>query len=150
MSQETAVKPICSKCGSEALGPALFCYACGARLSVEDASDIAENAAELGPDKPIAPPQGDPFEPVEESPEKEAMKPPTDDAAAEGDAQDGLADIGMQTASALRKDPEVMRLRRIEVRWSSDEGTPNIWFLVSTVALTLVALAIFLISLYLR
>jgi len=150
MSQETAVKPICSKCGSEALGPALFCYHCGERLSFEEVPVVEAKEVEKGTDKPIAPPSGDPFEPVAESPEKGKEIEPLEVDPADSESSDGLAEIGMRTASALRKNPEVMRLRRIEVRWASDEGAPNIWFLVSTVVFTLVALGIFLISLYLR
>ena len=150
MSQETAVKPICSKCGSEALGTALFCYSCGARLSFDEEPESEGNASEPGSDKPIAPPSGDPFEPVAESPEKGKKTESEEEEPGESEMSGGLEEIGMRTASALRKNPEVMRLRRIEVRWASDEGAPNIWFLVSTAIFTLVALGIFLISLYLR
>lgn len=146
MSQELAVKPICSECGSEALGTALFCFSCGARLKMQEPEAEPESVADTAEeDKPIAAPTGDPFDVGTETGDQKEKS-----SAVEPEVADELADIGMRTASNLRKNPDVMRLRRIEVRWNSDEGSPNFWFILSTILLTLLALGIFLVSMYLR
>jgi hypothetical protein len=149
MSQTPIPKPVCSKCGSEALGPALFCYHCGSRLGVDEVQEKElseiDRAGEDRVDVPIEPPSGDPFE----------------DAAAEDDEKPQAAkanekslkpeiDPGMTTASALRKNPEVLRMRRVEVRWTPDEGSPNVWFIIAALTLSLSFLGIFLLSMYLR
>lgn len=148
MPQSVAQLPACSECGSEPLGQALFCFNCGARLKVEEPEETASEPEETGDepssviDRPIEPPQGDPFEQAEEKGEE-------GEAEDKGAEEDGSGSIG-KTASAIRQGEGLMRMRRIETRWTPDESSPNLWFIVASTVFFLAALGIFFLSMYLR
>ncbi len=152
MSQTPAHKPVCSECGSETLGPALFCFHCGARLG-SDATET-ETGAKAGSDlesvditgKAIAPPPGDPFTATADVGSDLAVE----EVALQDENLEPSMDSGMATASTLRKNPGVMRMRRVEVRWASNEGSPNIWFIVASIVLFALVFGVFLLSMILR
>lgn len=165
MPQPVSQLPACSECGSEVLGTALFCFNCGARLEVKpgkkgsekisksedapEAPDSTKPDAEL----PIAAPAGDPFETAEEDEKAEDA-----DVKAESSKKEVLAarvpkppgDPMAATASDLRQAEGLMRMRRIETRWMPEDQSPNVWFLIGSLALVLLAVGILLLSLYLR
>ena len=148
MPQSVAEKIVCSECGSDGLEKALFCYSCGAPLIVDDPAvedyKTTEAVDKSAPaeDQPITAPEGDPFTGPED----------------EGDGSERVVKTAetddpfppVKTAAVLKKDTGVMRMRRIEVRWTSDDGTPNIWFLLATIALFAIAFGVFLLSMLLR
>ncbi len=159
MPQIVAHKPVCSECGEEALGKALFCFKCGSRLTLELPTD--EKGKERDPltELPIEAPSGEPFEETQDKKRKKKTKKKNEKTEAEEPAQDVAPDqpvesersaSTVQTASSIRKDLGVMRLRRIETRWIPEEGQPNLWFVVGTLLLFGLAFGVFLISMYLR
>ncbi|QQS42462.1 MAG: zinc ribbon domain-containing protein [Acidobacteriota bacterium] len=150
MPQSVAQLPACSECGSEALGQAIFCFNCGARLRVDDPDnsqagpDEGAGGSSSVVDRPIAPPPGDPFEQMED--------PAGDHLTAESadDAPETEPVSSARTATAIRKGDAPARMRRIETRWIPEQESPNVWFIVASVLFFLAAFGIFLLSMYLR
>lgn len=163
MPDRSVEKPVCAECGAEAVGQALFCYHCGSRLVV-DAHQEGEGAVPgTSPEQevltPIEAPPGDPFAASDDSGDKKkrktagkggsAQKEKKKDAA-EGSGGQKTNASTVRTATSIRKDLGVMKLRRIETRWTPEEGGPNIWFIVGATILFIAAFGVFLISMYLR
>lgn len=147
MPQSVAEKIVCSECGSDGLEKALFCYSCGAPLNVDVSSggdgpnEVAAEESTAAEDQPISAPEGDPFS-GPDGPAEESEGDPKTSAAAPFPP--------IKTAAVLKKDSGLMRMRRIEVRWTSDDGTPNIWFILATIVLFSIAFGVFLLSMLLR
>ncbi|HUF05310.1 MAG TPA: hypothetical protein VMM38_14195 [Aridibacter sp.] len=77
--------------------------------------------------------------------EGEKVETGDDDAAA-----DDEPDPSARTASAIRQGEGLTRMRRIETRWTPDEQSPNLWFIIASTVFFLAAFGIFLVSMYLR
>lgn len=151
MSEKSSIQPVCAECGSEPLSGALFCYHCGARLAASGKAEVKKGKKKSAKrsvdivDKPIEPPPGDPFEDQPKAPNDERKRrSPRASAEARG------SDNEVKSSPGIGKDPGLMKLRRIETRWTPEDDTPNIWFLIAASSLFLVAFGIFLVSMYLR
>ena len=150
MPRTVTEKPVCSECGAEPLGKALFCYSCGAALTSgefppENKEQIegSRAATQSKTDVPISPPKGTPF-PEEEQDKEDEVKHERKSEEVEP------VTAAVKTASAIRRDPRIARMKRVETRWEPESGAPNIWFLASAVLLALLAFAVFLLSMQLR
>lgn len=163
MSDKAVEKPVCAECGAEALGQALFCYHCGSRLTVDLQQESEKSglgaAAQGEVLTPIDPPSGDPFTVSDGSADKKKGKPSKESRIAQKEKPNAVsesvqsrdsAESTVRTASAIRKDLGVMKLRRIETRWVPEEGGPNLWFLIGAAVLSLIVFGVFMISMYLR
>jgi len=148
MTKTVKEKLACSECGSEAKSHALYCFHCGSSLRSENSESIEGNEEVREKSK---------------SSESEPGRIPMPGGIAAKELHEMTTEVGkdrsdagttgspkMRTASALRRYPSILRMRRIEVRWESKEEGPNIWFIVFALALSILVFVVFLLSMYLR
>jgi hypothetical protein len=135
MIVETAV---CDACGAEVRDESLFCYNCGG--SVNTKSD------EPQPEVPE-------LIRTESNDARRATELHSKDEGAFG--RDGLVEQrpgskpALRSAASLRKQRRASNRQPIEVTWERPAG-PGIGFVITTVVLTMGALVLMLIALYLR
>ena len=123
MMSETAVQSsVCEACGVDVRDESLFCYNCGERVT-----------AEVPLEQPV-PESNEPGEPVAGKNDiavQPASRPP------------------LKSAASLRKQRRASNRQPVEVSWEQRSGQP-VTFILATIVLTLAALVLLAIALYLR
>ena len=145
---ETLVKEkVCRACGADVRPLALFCYNCGSAVApgvplTENNNKKVEN--DWFQDEPVE----EEFESKDEliaDEKSEAVEEIADDETAE------KRDLSkMDSAANLRRRGKSVQKKRVEIVWEEHDNAPNGWFIFFAVLLTILAVAIWLISTYLE
>jgi hypothetical protein len=164
MAETLVENRICSACGAEVRRGALFCYNCGGAVAPEMPATAEKTEINQPPtidvfrdalveEKLVA------EKPVTENPEPSeqvlAERAETAEAAAPLDAPvdkpDVVEEAKLKSAASLRRKPKTVQKRKVEeVVWTGHENAPNAWFIFVAVVLTLLALGIFWLAMYLK
>lgn len=126
---------VCPACEADVRPNALFCYSCGAAVSVKEKFD--ENSTReqsiqtvVQRDEKIAAPEINNAEGVEKPTVAEAVK--------------------LKSAAALRRKSKSFQSKPVEIVWEEHENAPNGWFISVAVFLTIVAGVILLLAVRLK
>lgn len=132
---ETSVKnKICRHCGADVRANSLFCYHCGGSLAPEIAlKDAPEIAAAHN---------GDAAKPTT----KLKLGEPADVPV----PKPMIEEPKLKSAATMRRQTKTAAPKRIEVIWEEHENAPNGWFILAAVLLTLFALGVFYLAIYLK
>lgn len=136
---ETLVKDeTCGACGANVRPQALFCYNCGSSVSAD--ISLEQNDGK----------------------EKILIGSFSDDAAEEektvivktSERNNGKAVGGettkLKSAASMRRKPKMFQRKKVKIFWEEPESAPNIWFILVAISLTLFALGLWLLALYLE
>lgn len=157
MMAETLVKEkICRACGADVRPQALFCYNCGSAVAPE--VPLAENNQGRKDKKWI---EKDPaaLARTENPPDKSAAgknapggKPPAVNGELKGaeNSNNEKAAEGLKSAASMRRRGKPVQKKRVEIVWEEHDNAPNGWFILVAVGLTILAVAIWIVSTYLE
>ena len=161
---ETLVKEkVCVACGADLRPQALFCYNCGSAVKItappvesnnnktsdawfkdelveQDKQNLEFQNTERE-DELIA----DDDEEIEEAPEQKF-----DDEVVEDEEAEKRDLSKMDSAAKLNRRGKSIQKKRVEIVWEEHDNAPNGWFIFFAVILTLLAVAIWIISTYLE
>lgn len=127
MTEPIVKDRICEACGAEVREGSLFCYNCGEAVS--------KNGD--GPQKEITT-----REPIREP-------APVDVTEPGAEIETPIERKPLQSAASLRKQRRAYNRQPVEITWVRPEGLPKM-FIAATVVLTVGALFLLIIALYLR
>ena len=129
---------ICNNCEADVRKGALFCYNCGSSVAPELPSAAENN----GSDSLVR------DDSVEENHTPIAAKTNNFDKPIE--KPDVLEEPKLKSAASLRKRPKSVQKKRVEIVWEEPENAPNAWFVLVGSLLTLFAIGIWLLAMYLK
>ncbi|MET0753368.1 MAG: zinc ribbon domain-containing protein [Pyrinomonadaceae bacterium] len=152
MAETLVENRICSKCGADVRKGALFCYHCGGAVAPEiPVSENHNSASDAWFREDI----------VEEKTKEEILERSEKPTEAKTEVLEA-ADIPIQkpdifeeaklksAASLRRKDRPFQKIKIEEVVWEEPENAPNGWFILVALVLTLFAVGIFWVALYMK
>ncbi|MCY7376563.1 MAG: zinc ribbon domain-containing protein [Pyrinomonadaceae bacterium] len=138
MAETSVTNQICQTCGADVRENSLFCYNCGGSVApdvVMSLRDSPKNAALKNGD---APKQTTKLK-LEEKPADAPIPKPAIQAEPE-----------LKSAASMRRKSKLVQPKRIEVIWEEHENAPNGWFILAAILLTLFAVAVFYLAIYLK
>ncbi len=153
MAETIVENQICNACGADVRTDALFCYNCGGAVATEPVagdddkkgkvSDVwlRENIVENGKNDSIPDKQKNDSEDSVTSEsifEKPDKKP------------DMQTEAKLKSAASLRKKSATYQKKQIEVVWEEYENAPNGWFIAVALILTLFAIGVLFLAIYLK
>lgn len=151
---ETLVKEkVCRACGADVRPLALFCYNCGSAVA-PDAPLTENNNKKIENDWFQDEPVEEEFESKGELIADKKLDVEENSEAAEEIADDETAEkrdlSKMDSAANLRRRGKSVQKKRVEIVWEEHDNAPNGWFIFFAVLLTILAVAIWIISTYLE
>lgn len=139
MAEVLIENKLCSNCEADVRKGALFCYNCGKSVAPQlplpvekNGNDVLFRADDSGEEipAPITTKTNKFDQPIEKPAVAEEPK--------------------LKSAASLRKRPKSIQKKRVEIVWEERENTPNVWFLAVALFLTVFALGIWLLAMYLK
>lgn len=149
MAETVVENQICNACGVDVREGALFCYNCGGAIASEiiveedDKKDkvsdvwLRENIVENGKNDQNTE-QSEEFITLEKTADKPIPKP------------DIQAEAKLKSAAAMRRKSATFQKKPVEIVWEEHENAPNALFVVVALILSLFAVVIFFLAMYLK
>ena len=166
MAEKFVENQFCRACGAGIRQGALFCYTCGTSVA-QDLAVETEAAKDEGVAKNFRLRQGisegknennspNHVGTIEKPFDKPIEKP--SDAPIVVANNDGLKDkktdvqraAGLNSAAAIRQKSRSAEVKNVEVVWEAPESSANVWFFVVSIILTILAVGMLLLMLYIR
>jgi len=154
MAETLVENQVCNACGADVRPGALFCYSCG--KSVAQAKDVDNNNNENTGDiffhdriakdrKNLDNSAQEELTTVEDTPNpvKEISEKPVIKPNIQGQ-------VKLKSAASLRRKSKTFQKKKVEILWEEHEDAPNVWFIVVAVILTVFAIGIICLAMYLR
>lgn len=150
MAETIVENQICNACGVEVREGALFCYNCGGAVASEvldeekeKVSDVwlRENIVENGKNDKIT------KQPEEELKEFTAVEKIADTPIQKPEIH---TEAKLKSAASMRRKSATFQKKKIEVVWKEHDNAPNGWFITVAIILTLFALVVFFLAMYLK
>lgn len=117
---------------------ALFCYNCGSSVAPEIPLAAEKNGSDSLVRDDLVEENHTPITTKTNNFDKPIEKPPV------------LEEPKLKSAASLRKRPKSVQKKRVEIVWEEPESAPNAWFVLVGVLLTLFAVGIWLLAMYLK
>ena len=148
MAETIVENQICNACGVDVREGSLFCYNCGGAVASEievekeDKKDkvsdvwLRENLVENGKNDQITN-QSEEFITLEKVDDKPIPKP------------DIQTEANLKSAAAMRRKSATFQKKQVEVVWEENDA-PNASFIVVALILSLFAVAVFFLAIYLK
>ncbi|MFN2391063.1 MAG: hypothetical protein ABR566_03755 [Pyrinomonadaceae bacterium] len=155
MAETLVENKVCNACGADVRPGALFCYSCGKSVTLR--SDIVdnnnnENGGDIRLHDDIIKGNGNLDKlakegllaeqntqtRLEEFSEKTVTKPNIQEQ------------VKLKSAASLRRKSKILQKKRVEVVWEEQEDVPNIWFIIVAISLTIFAIIVVYLAMYLR
>ncbi len=152
MAETTIENQVCNACGADVRKGALFCYNCGGEVASEiavakndkietvnnirfqeDISAENENGTEFKHSKVETKQE------VREIFVEEPIAKPIEKSSSNKEAK-------LKSAAAMRRKSKVIQPKKVEVVWEEHENTPNKWFILVAVFLTIFAAVILFLA----
>ena len=154
---ETSVEnQICNACNTNVREGALFCYNCGGQVASQiavaknDKNETVvherfqetiieenENGADFKQTEVKLKPK------VKEIYVAEAIEKPIVEPSL-------LKEDKLKSAAAMRGKSKLVQPKRVEVIWEEHESTPNVWFILAAIVLTLLAFGILFLAVHMK
>ena len=130
MAEAIVKEKVCNTCGVEIRPNTLFCYSCGGDLSnnLESNKDSQNDEIEIKAESAINKPSVKTSKIKTQRSKKKNLK----------------------TAASLRKKPKKLGKKQVEIIWEEPSGNLNIWFVLGTLLLTVLGIALFFLAMYLK
>ena len=128
MAETLTETAVCDAGGAEVRDASVFCYNCGERVRSEESISERVSSDVVAPDTPV-------------------VSAPADDRVAVKDAKSKRPPL--RSAASLRKQRRAYNRQPVEIRWEQRERAP-VSFVIASVILTIGALALLILALYLR
>lgn len=138
MAEIIVENKLCGNCEADVRKGALFCYNCGKSVAPELPLPVEKN----GNDVLFRTDDSDEETPAPVTTKTNNLDQPIDKPAATEEPK-------LKSAASLRKKPKSIQKKRVEIVWEEQENTPNVWFLAVALFLSLFALGIWLLAVYL-
>ena len=159
MAETLVENRVCGACGVDVRPGALFCYNCGGSVSPKvgfenynKKDDVGESR--LSEDVAVDSTNHNKVKLeeliIEKSVENNAAKPfeTIDEKFAEKKSIQEQAKL--TSAANLRRQSKNLQRKKVEIVWEEPEATPNLWFIIVAIVLTLFAAIIIYFALHLR
>ncbi len=146
MAETLVQNQVCNHCGADVRPTALFCYNCGSSVAPEIVIALKdkESAGEARFRRIIAEGKnGDKPTQIKQTIVEEAI----DKSITQSSVQ---TETNLKSAAAMRRKSKTIQPRRIEVFWEEHENAPNGWFILAAILLTLTAVGILYLAMYLK
>ncbi|HEY0430054.1 MAG TPA: zinc ribbon domain-containing protein [Pyrinomonadaceae bacterium] len=147
MAETLVENRTCSKCGVDVRKGALFCYNCGGSVApdIPAPENQETNGEEVFQEQFV----DENLKEIDKIPEKKTEVAEAADAPVK--KPDMFEEAKLKTAASLRRKSKTPQKQRIEeVVWTGHENAPNGWFIVIALVLTLGALGIFWLAMWLK
>lgn len=150
MAETIVENQLCNACGVDVREGALFCYNCGGAVASESIDEekeqvsdvwLRENIVENGKNDTIT------KQPKEELKEFTTAKKITDKPISKPGIQD---EAKLKSAASMRKKSATFQKKQVEVVWKESDDAPNGWFIIVAIILTLFAVVVFFLAMYLK
>lgn len=151
MAETLVENRVCESCGAEVRAGSLFCYNCGQAVASELANPatnnkkfktvreaLVEDKIADGHDLKTAPLENEKIEQAKTAAETPIPKPSIQE------------DAKLKSAANLRRKAKTFQRKTVEVVWEVPESGPNKWFPIVALLLTLFAVLIFYLAMYLK
>ena len=138
MAEVLVENKFCSNCEADVRKGALFCYNCGSSVAPKLPLPVEKNGNDV-----LLRTDGSGEESAPITVKTDNFDQPIEKPAV-------LEEPKLKSAASLRKRPKSVQKKRVEIVWEERENTPNVWFIVVTVLLTLFALGVWLMAMYLK
>jgi len=137
---------VCDACGTNVRPAALFCYNCGGTVAPEivvalkDREQVSEAwfSENINEDK-----NGDNSAPIEKITAADAADKPIPKPNLTEEPK-------LKSAAAMRRKSKVLQPKKVEIVWEEHENAPNGWFILAAILLTLFAVGILYLAVYLK
>ncbi len=146
MAETLVENQTCNACGAEVRPGAIFCYSCGETLQPKAVMQLKDKKNVSGAwfrEGLTEEKNGNKSEQKESPVLKEVTEKPISKPSAETDTK-------LKSAAAMRRKSKVYQPKKVEIIWEEHENAPNVWFILVTIVLTLIAAGIFYLAIYLN
>ncbi len=135
---ETSVKnEVCRHCGADVRPNSQFCYNCGGALAAATAANTKDSP------KIVEPNNGDSSKQTTKLKLAEPSAVPLSKPEIQEDSQ-------LKSAASMRRKSKIYQPKQVEIIWEEPENAPNVWFILAAIVLTLFAVAVFYLAIYLK
>ncbi len=164
MSEILVKNQICNACRADVRPGALFCYSCGKSLAPETfaADNHKETNVKIISFRENVSTDGEEQnklkqEEVKREEKKEEIKIEKNIEVLTGtiaekplEKQEIFEQGKLKSAASLRRKSKVLPNKKIEIVWQEQESAPNVWFIIVALILTVFAVGIIFLAMYLR
>jgi hypothetical protein len=156
MAETIVENQICNACGADVRKGALFCYNCGGAVASEIIVVKNDKNKRISKTRSRKKLSQENENGIEIKVSKVAEKPVIRETLVEEPIANPIAkpnppaeEIELKSAATIRKS-KIVQPKKVEVIWEEHEDTPNIWFIIVTVVLTVLAAVILFLALRMR
>lgn len=150
MAEPMSENKVCDACGADVRKGALFCYHCGGQV-VSEVGDIKNIKVETSDINQI---QESKFDEIlsdrDFGQNKKARKSEVREISAEKPTAKPLEETNLKSAATMRGKIKSIQPKQVEVIWEEYENTPNIWFILAAIFLTILAIVILFLAIRLK
>jgi uncharacterized membrane protein len=156
MAETIVENQVCSACGADVREGALFCYHCGGAVASEITvakNDNNKKVSKIPSRRKNSKENENGNQPkqneinqkpaIRETIVEEAIAKPVEKPTIQNE-------VKLQSAAAMREKSKIAQPKRIEVIWEEHENTPNVWFVLAAVALTVLVVVILFLAVRMR
>lgn len=150
MAETIVENQICKACGVEVREGALFCYNCGGAVASETIDEEKDKVSDVWLREQI----------VENGTQEKITKPPKEELKEFTTAEkntytpiskpDIKAEAKLKSAASMRRKSATFQKKQVEVVWKEHDDAPNGWFITVSIILTLFAVGVLFLAMYLK
>ncbi|HXH70561.1 MAG TPA: zinc ribbon domain-containing protein [Pyrinomonadaceae bacterium] len=155
MAETMVENQVCNACGADVRKGALFCYNCGGEVASEIAvakNDKIETVANTRFQENISTENGNEFKQSEVKTKQEVREIFVEKSITkpiEKSSSDEEAEL-KSAAAIMRGKSKIIQPKKVEVVWEEHDNTPNLWFILVAVFLTIVTAVILFLALRMK
>ncbi len=144
---------VCDACGADVRKGALFCYNCGGEVASEivvarnDKIEIVDNSRFQ---ENISKENGTEFKPSKVKTKREIRDISVEEPLTKPIEKTSLNEEAKLKSAAMRRKSKIIQPKKVEVVWEEHENTPNIWFILVAVFLTIFAAVILFLAIRMK
>ncbi len=156
MGEMLVENQVCDACGADVRKGALFCYNCGGEVASEIVvakNDKIETVDNVRFQESISKQSenGTEFRQSEVETKQEVRDISVEEPIVKPIEKSSLnEEAKLKSAAAMRRKSKVIQPKKVEVVWEEHENTPNIWFILVAVFLTIFAAVILFLAIRMK
>ncbi len=155
MAETMVENQVCNACGADVRKGALFCYNCGGEVASEIAvakNDKIETGDSIQFQENVSTENGNEFKQSEVKTKQEVREIFVEKSITkpiEKSSSDEEAEL-KSAAAIMRGKSKIIQPKKVEVVWEEHDNTPNLWFILVAVFLTIVTAVILFLALRMK
>jgi hypothetical protein len=157
MAETLVENRVCNACGADVRPGSLFCYNCGKSVVPEPLSEDnhkKDNIVKIRPleDISVDGERQDKLkqEEIEKIEVEKSAESLNETFTKKPVRTEVLEPVKLKSAANLRRKSKVLPKKKVEIVWEKQENTPNLWFIIVALILTIFAVVIILLAMYIR